>query len=255
MMKITRHSDWSIMREPHPTSLSISSNPVCSLHADGNYNVIFPNISVRIMTISHGKHGSDQYDSSCFFIRHDPTGHEFIFFGDVEPDSVAVKPKNITVWRAAAPKIPHILSTIFIECSYPAGRPDDVLFGHLSPDHLVQELITLATEVAVARKASKSRPGLRPRKKQRRNSASVAAVPPEALYGALKGLKVYIMHCKDIFSTERPINHVIGNQCRELLAPHKLGVELLTADQGMRIGAFISFLPTSIYGFTLYPVI
>ncbi|OAX43821.1 hypothetical protein K503DRAFT_846963 [Rhizopogon vinicolor AM-OR11-026] len=201
-----------------------------ALHADGKYSVIFPNISVRVMTISHGNNDSGQYDGSCFFIRHDPTKHEFIFFGDVEPDSVAVQPKNITVWRAAAPKIPHDLSTIFIECSYQAGRPDDVLWGHLSPDHLVQELITLATEVVIARNASKSRTGLRPRKRQRKNS-----VPPEALYGALEGLKVYIMHCKDMFSTERPINHVIGDQCRERLAPHRLGVELLTADQGMKI--------------------
>jgi len=46
---------------------------------------------------------------------------------------------------------------------------------------------------------------------------------------------VYIMHCKENFGTERPINHVIGDQCREMLAPHKLGLELLTADQGMKI--------------------
>ncbi|OJA12041.1 hypothetical protein AZE42_02049 [Rhizopogon vesiculosus] len=200
-----------------------------ALHADGKYSVIFPNISVRVMTISHGNNDSGPYDGSCFFVRHDPTRHEFIFFGDVEPDSVAVQPNNITVWRAAAPKIPHDLSTIFIECSYQAGRPDDVLWGHLSPDHLVQELITLATEVVIARN-SKSRTGLRPRKRQRKNS-----MPPEALYGALEGLKVYIMHCKDMFLTERPINHVIGDQCRERLVPHKLGVELLTADQGMNI--------------------
>jgi 3',5'-cyclic-nucleotide phosphodiesterase len=93
-------------------------------------------------------------------------------------------------------------------------------------------MITLATEVVIARKASKSRPTLRPRKKRRTDVMS-----PEALYGALEGLRVYIMHCKDIFLTDRPINHVIGDQCRELLAPHKLGVELLTADQGMKIGA------------------
>jgi 3',5'-cyclic-nucleotide phosphodiesterase len=96
---------------------------------------------------------------------------------------------------------------------------------------LVQELVTLATEVVIARKARKSRSGSRPRKKQRKNSMS-----PDALHGALEGVKVYIMHCKEQFSTERPINHVIGDQCRELLAPHQLGVELLTADQGMKIG-------------------
>lgn len=202
-----------------------------ALHADGKYKVIFPDISVRFMTVNHGTNDSGQYDGACFFIRHDPTNHEFIFFGDVEPDSISIKPKNIAVWRAAAPKIPHDISTIFIECSYQTGRPEAELWGHLSPVHLVQELVTLATEVVIARQARKSRSGSRPRKKQRKNSMS----PDGALHGALQGVKVYIIHCKEQFSTERPINHVIGDQCRELLAPHQLGVELLTADQGMKI--------------------
>ncbi|KAG1749119.1 cyclic-AMP phosphodiesterase [Suillus paluster] len=189
-----------------------------ALHSDGKYKVIFPNVSVRIMAISHGTNDCGSYDDSCFFVRHDPSKHEFLFFGDVEPDSIAMKPKNITVWRAAAPKIPHDLSTIFIECSYQAGRPDGELWGHLSPCHLVQELVTLATEVVMARKAPKSRSGLRPRKKQRND-----AISPEALHWRTRG--------------ERPISHVIGDQCRELLAPHQLGVELLTADQGMKIVA------------------
>ncbi|KAH0830277.1 cyclic-AMP phosphodiesterase [Lanmaoa asiatica] len=199
-----------------------------AVHADGKYKTIFPDIAVRSMTVSHGKNELGVYDSSCFFIKHIPTKHEFIFFGDVEPDSVSVKPRNVTVWRAAAPKIPHDLSVVFIECSYPAGRPNEVLWGHLSPDHLVQEMIALATEVVLSRKAGSSRP----RKKQKRDPP-----PPEVLHGALTGLRVYIMHCKEHFSTERPINHVIGDQCREMLAPHKLGLELLTADQGMKIGA------------------
>ncbi|KAF8556897.1 cyclic-AMP phosphodiesterase [Imleria badia] len=210
-----------------------------ALHADGKYKTIFPDIAVRTMTVSHGKNDLGPYESSCFFLKHLPTKHEFLFFGDVEPDSVAVKPRNVTVWRAAAPKIPHDLSAVFIECSYPAGRPDEVLWGHLSPEHLVQEMIALATEVVLVRRSSKggSKAGAsssRPRKKQKR-----APLAPEALHGALAGLKVYIMHCKEDFSTEGPISHVIADQCRERLVPHKLGLELLTADQGMKIGALV----------------
>jgi hypothetical protein len=209
-----------------------------SLHADGKYKTIFPDVAVRSMTLSHGKNDSGPYESSCFFIKHIPTQHEFVFFGDVEPDSVAVKPKNITVWRAAAPKIPHDLSAVFIECSYPAGRPNEALWGHLSPDHLVQEMIALATEVVLARRSKGNNArSARPRKKQKRDP-----LPAEALHGVLAGLKVYIMHCKENFGTERPINHVIGDQCREMLAPHKLGLELLTADQGMKIGALLPCL-------------
>lgn len=189
------------------------------------------------MTLSHGKNASGVYESSCFFLKHVPTQREFLFFGDVEPDSVAAKPRNGTVWRAAAPKIPHALAAVFIECSYAAGRPDEALWGHLTPDHLVQELIALATEVVLARtlhgeRHRKSRTSVRPRKKQKREP-----LPPEALRGALTGLRVYIMHCKEHFCTERPISEVIAEQCRERLAPHGLGLELLTADQGMKIGA------------------
>ena len=188
------------------------------------------------MTVSHGKNDSGLYESSCFFVKHVPTKHEFVFFGDVEPDSVAVKPKNVTVWRAAAPKIPHDLSAVFIECSYPAGRPNEVLYGHLSPEHIVQEMITLATEVVLARQPPSPNGGSKARPKKKRKRNPVAA---EALHGALAGLRVYIMHCKEHFGTERPISHVIGDQCREMLAPHKLGLELLTADQGMKIGALL----------------
>ncbi|KAI6043017.1 cyclic-AMP phosphodiesterase [Pisolithus marmoratus] len=187
-----------------------------TLHADGRYKSISRDVSVRSMTVSHGESDSGgAYESSCFFVKHIPTQHEFIFFGDVEPDSTSVKPRNVNVWRAAAPKIPHNLSAIFIECSYPAGRPTETLYGHLSADHLAQEMLNLATEIVL---------------RQKRDTTS-----PEVLYGALAGLRVYLTHCKETFSSDRPINHVIRDQCRDLLKPHKLGVEILTADQGMKI--------------------
>lgn len=166
----------------------------------------------------------------AFFIKHMPTRHEFVFFGDVEPDSIALEPRNIDVWRAAASKIPHDLSTIFIECSYRTGRPTGALFGHLSPEHLAQEMVNLALEVVRARTGTKKGKAARPRKKQK----DIASL--DVIRGALEGLRVYIMHCKETFSSDRPINHIIGDQCRELLEPYQLGVEVLTVDQGMKIG-------------------
>lgn len=201
-----------------------------ALNADGKYKSVSQDVSVRNMTVSHGESDSGGvYESSCFFVKHIPSQHEFIFFGDVEPDSISLKPRNVDVWRAAAPKIPHRLSVIFIECSYPAGRPTETLYGHLSPDHLVQEMLNLAAEVVLARSSSKKR-GVRVRKRQKRDVTS-----PEALYGALGGLRVYLTHCKETFSSDRPINYLIRDQCRDLLKPHNLGVEILTADQGMKI--------------------
>jgi hypothetical protein len=191
------------------------------------------------MSISHGHNAtSGVYDSAAFFVRHDPSAHEFLFFGDVEPDTLSPRPRTINVWRAAAAKIPSTLSTIFIECSWPSDRADDSLFGHLSPAHLADELTALATEVVVVRKygAKDSRSESRPtRKKSRSNPLS-----PESLHGALDGVRVFVIHCKDgekIYN--RPINHIITDQVRALVEAKQLGAQILAVDQAMHIGAFL----------------
>ncbi|KAI0306731.1 cAMP phosphodiesterases class-II-domain-containing protein [Multifurca ochricompacta] len=101
---------------------------------DENYRTIFRDVSVRAMPVLHGKNDTlGDYESSAFFIRYDPSGKEFLFFGDVSPDSLTSQPQTIAVWRAAARKIPNTLSTIFIECSWPVGRPDELLYGISAP--------------------------------------------------------------------------------------------------------------------------
>src|SRR5271154_2391162 len=97
-----------------------------SLHPDGNYKKIFPDISVLMMPLSHGKCGSaSSYESSAFFIRHDPSCKEFLFFGAVESDNLAATPRTIHVWRMAARKIPHSLHDIhrMLVGIGPARRP------------------------------------------------------------------------------------------------------------------------------------
>jgi cAMP phosphodiesterase len=202
-----------------------------------------------MMPLSHGKSNSaaNQYESSAFFVRHDPTSKEFLFFGDVEPDSIAASPQTIKVWRAAAPKIPDTLSTIFIECSWASGRKDDLLYGHLTPEHLVAELTALASEVVLARTARRGgkeqvvpqspRTGSPLRKKPRKGSGSSSASNEGGLRGALDGLRVHIIHCKDTMENgDRPIGHLICDQVRDLVQAMGLGAEILPTDQGMRIG-------------------
>jgi hypothetical protein len=209
-----------------------------SLLTDDQYRNVATDISVRTMPISHGHNDtSGVYDSSAFFVRHDPSTQEFLFFGDVSPDALSPKPRTINVWRAAAAKIPLTLSTIFIECSWPSGRADDLLYGHLSPIHLVDELTVLATEVAMVRKSvvkdSRNESGPT-RKKSKSNPLS-----PESLYGALDGVRIFVIHCKDgqEVTYDRSINHIIADQVRALVAAKRLGADILAADQGMRIGA------------------
>ncbi|KAF8479253.1 cyclic-AMP phosphodiesterase [Russula ochroleuca] len=210
------------------------------LKFDEGYRSIFPDVSVKAMPVLHGKNDTlGDYESSAFFIRHDPSCQEFLFFGDVSPDSLTSNPQTIAVWRAAAPKIPSTLSTIFIECSWPSGRPDEQLYGHLSPEHLVDELAALAAEVAAvrscsAKSSSRAEEALPKRKRRRRNkSADVETTPSEPL----AGLRIYIMHCKDDLERKysRPIYHVIRDQVAALVQAKGLGAEVLSAEQGMTI--------------------
>ncbi|KAI0362740.1 cyclic-AMP phosphodiesterase [Trametes cingulata] len=216
------------------------------LSTDGDYVPISEDISVRTLSISHGqREEGEPYHSSAYAIRHTHTARELFFFGDVEPDSVSASAMNLEVWRAAAPKIPHTLSAIFIECSWPSGRPDELLYGHLSPEHLVTELTVLAREVVKSRDRSRgdssddSAQG-QPRKRRRKRDSD----PELDLTGALEGLRVFITHCKDDLhgAFDEPIHEVIAGQVRALVEELSLGVEIVAVEQGMLICAYRSHL-------------
>ena len=94
--------------------------------------------------------------SSAFFIRNDATGHELLIFGDTEPDSVSMSPRNHIVWEDAALKVADgSLKAIFIECSYADSVSDSDLYGHLCPRHLIAELTFLANRVVAVQTQSK----------------------------------------------------------------------------------------------------
>ncbi|KAJ7043277.1 cAMP phosphodiesterases class-II-domain-containing protein [Mycena alexandri] len=205
------------------------------LGMNDTYDPLIPNVSVCSFPVSHGHNEGGNYDSTAFFIRYDPTGHEFLFFGDLEPDTLSLSPQTINVWRAAAPKIPASLCTIFIECSWPSSRSDDTLYGHLKPEHLVAELEALASEVVKVRNALQSGASARPmRKKQRMNPITA---PPSDLRGALDGVQVFVMHCKDTLdgAEDRPNQTLIIEQIKALLEVKELGVEISPVRQGARI--------------------
>ncbi|PFH63128.1 hypothetical protein XA68_17772 [Ophiocordyceps unilateralis] len=97
------------------------------------------------------------YDSSAYFIQDQDHRREVLIFGDVEPDSISLSPRNLAVWQEAAPKVASgALAAIFIECSYDDSQSNDRLFGHLKPVFLVEELRTLAAEVEAVRKTPSS---------------------------------------------------------------------------------------------------
>lgn len=97
------------------------------------------------------------YDSSAYFIRDIETGREILVFGDVEPDSISLYPRNLSIWLEAAPKIASgKLAAIFIECSYDDSQSVDRLYGHLTPRFVDEEMRVLAREVDAVRSFEKS---------------------------------------------------------------------------------------------------
>jgi cAMP phosphodiesterase len=116
-------------------------------------------------------------DSTAFFIRADASGKEVLVFGDVEPDSLSVCPRNHLVWAEAAYKISHgLLNGIFIECSFNDSQRDEYLFGHLAPRHLIAELQTLAEMVTEKKKEMAEKVG-RKRKRTHAHANSVNLHP------------------------------------------------------------------------------
>ena len=105
-------------------------------------------------------------DSTAYFIRDDSTGREALIFGDVEPDLLSLNPRTAQVWAEAAPKIAAgSLRAVFIECSYDDSQNDAILFGHLAPRHLINELRSLATMVRARKQEERERREGRKRKR------------------------------------------------------------------------------------------
>lgn len=119
------------------------------------------------------------YDSSAYFIREPYSGREVLMFGDVEPDSISLSPRNLLIWQEAAPRIANgNLAAIFIECSYDDSQPVDRLFGHLTPRFLVEELKVLAVEVEAVRQASLIKPeASKKRKRDRDDDGKAIRIP------------------------------------------------------------------------------
>lgn len=114
------------------------------------------------------------YDSSAYFVRDIYSGKELLMFGDVEPDSVSLSPRNRKVWMEAAPKVvAGVLKGIFIECSYDDSHPDEKLFGHLAPQYLIEELKVLVSMVEAEKNGTLERDN-----KKRKRQSNGLSFPP-----------------------------------------------------------------------------
>jgi 3',5'-cyclic-nucleotide phosphodiesterase len=159
-------------------------------------------ISGTAMTVEPFILSHSAYPSTAFLIR--SAGFYALYFGDTGPDAVEESARLKTVWtQVASLARDRKLRGIFLEISYPEGRPDELLFGHLTPSWLMKELHQLAK-----------------------------LVDPDNPEPALRGLTVVVTHVKPSFKRGPTPRDQVAKQLDEL---NDLGVRFVIAQQGQRI--------------------
>jgi 3',5'-cyclic-nucleotide phosphodiesterase len=148
-------------------------------------------MTVTAFPLSHGG-----MESTAFLLE--SGGDGFLCFGDTGPDAVEKGTRLGDVWAAVAERVKQKhLKAIIIESSYTSDRPDNLLFGHLTPRWVLSEL----------RELDKRAGG-----------------------GALKGLPVVVSHIKYALTKEQPQKQML----QELEAGNDLGVRFVIPEQGGR---------------------
>ena len=94
---------------------------------------------VKAFPLSH----SNPYQSTAFLIRQAES--YLLYVGDTGADAVEQSNKLHTLWKAIGPMIVSgKLKAIFIEVSFTNAQPDQLLFGHLTPRLLMNEMKILS---------------------------------------------------------------------------------------------------------------
>lgn len=149
------------------------------------------NMTVTAYPLSHGG-----VESTAFAIESD--GDVVVCLGDTGPDEVEKGSRLRDVWSAVAAKARQgKLKAILIEASYTSDRPDNLLFGHLTPKWILKSLREL-----------------------------------DQLAGgkALRDLPVVITHIKYSLTLEQPQKQMQD----ELDAGNDLGLRFVLPEQGAR---------------------
>ena len=148
-------------------------------------------MTVTAYPLSHGG-----MESTAFLLESD--GEGILCFGDTGPDAVQKVTRLHDVWTALADRVKQKrLKAIMIEASYTSDRPDNLLFGHLTPRWLLDTLRDLDRQAGG---------------------------------NALKGLPVVVSHIKYSLTKEQPQKQML----QELEAGNDLGVRFVIPEQGSR---------------------
>ncbi|KKO90501.1 3',5'-cyclic-nucleotide phosphodiesterase [Sphingobacterium sp. Ag1] len=95
-------------------------------------------LSLTAYELSH----VNPYKSSAALVRHD--NHYLLYLGDTGADRVEKSDQLDKLWNTITPLIKNKqLNSILIEVSFPNNQPENLLFGHLTPNLLLEELLKL----------------------------------------------------------------------------------------------------------------
>ncbi|MBZ6078974.1 MBL fold metallo-hydrolase [Microvirga puerhi] len=133
-------------------------------------------------------------ESTAFLIE--SGGDAILCFGDTGPDEVENSSAMQSIWKVVADKVKQRrLKAIILEVSYTNDRPDNLLFGHMTPKWVHKALHALGQEAGG---------------------------------DALKGLPVIVSHIKYSLTNAQPQDAIR----KELEAGNDLGVRFLIPGQG-----------------------
>jgi cAMP phosphodiesterase len=95
-------------------------------------------MTVKSYPLSH----VNPFESTAFLIKSE--NNAVLYLGDTGPDAIEKSNDLQILWQAITPLVKEKqLRGIFIEVSFPNEQPDNALYGHLTPNHLMKELAKL----------------------------------------------------------------------------------------------------------------
>lgn len=173
-------------KEPH-----LNKYEFRNLTAGGKQKLAGTGMTVTAYPLSHSG-----VESTAFLIE--SGGYSMLYFGDTGPDSVEKATKIKDIWSAVADRVKQKqLRAIIVEVSFTNSQPDKFLFGHLTPNYLLQALGDLETMAGPA---------------------------------SLKDLPVVISHVKySLKKGDSPQKIILD----ELNAGNKVGAKFIMPEQGM----------------------
>lgn len=96
-------------------------------------------LAVTPYLLSH----SSPYQSTAFLVS--AGGNQVLYLGDTGADEIEKSQQLSQLWKSIAPLVrQHSLKAIFIEVSFANDQKKELLFGHLTPALLMQEMKNLA---------------------------------------------------------------------------------------------------------------